>query len=282
MIKKLLFTFAAVLILIGIAGMAVNNFKFGEDLVTYEKRWELKDTEALKQLRLSSGFATEIAFETSSDNTSSISFEGTIKQEHADILNAFDPAGSEIDLDLTTPPAIEFLGVNFRFPKGKLTVSLPAGKELEALMVSSLSNNIRLNGASSKRIDISLTSGDIVLNQVNAEQLTIENKSGDIKGTGIQAATSIKNRSGNIRLKDLEGPAEVNLISGDINLGLLGSSPVRIMCKSGDIDVRPDASFRGVYELTTHSGSVDAPDSPGETNDTIHVETHSGDIRILR
>ena len=73
----------------------------------------------------------------------------------------------------------------------------------------------------------------------------------------------------------MEGPLDIEVTSGNVNAGLLGVSSVNILCRSGNVKVQPDPSFRGFYDLKTLSGSVSAPESLKETTDTIQVETYS-------
>lgn len=272
---------ATALILVGIIGMAANKFKFGEELIRYQNKWELEDAENLKKLSISSNMEINFTFEDSGDAGGYIAFDGKLKPEYIDILQSFNPSGSEIELNLTPPHKLQFMSVDFYSPKGKLTVVLPSSTKLDDLELSTFSNNIQVNGASSKTVAISVKSGNIKLSQIRAEQLNVENISGYIRGSDIQASTQLVNYSGNVLLEDMEGPVDIEVSSGNVNLGLVGVSPVNILCRSGDVKVQPDPTFRGFYDLKSLSGSVRAPESLKETTDTIQIETYSGNIDIV-
>lgn len=279
--RKWLFSLAIAFILVGIIGMAANKFKFGEELVSYQNRWDLQDAGNLKKLTITSNMNVSFAFEDSGDANGYIAFDGKLKPEYVDILEAFKPAGQEIDLDLTTADSFQFMSVDFYSPKGKITIVLPSSTKLEELDLSTLSDNIQVSGASSKSIAISVKSGNINLNGIVADQLNVENISGSIRGSDIQAATQLVNHSGNVEMKDMEGPVDIEVTSGNVNVGLLGVSSVNILCRSGNVKVQPDPSFRGFYDLKSLTGSISAPESLKETTDTIQVETYSGNIDIV-
>lgn len=279
--RKWLFSLAIALILVGIIGMAANKFKFGEELVSYQNRWELQDAVNLKKLEITSSINVSFAFEDSGNANGYIAFDGKLKPEHVDILEAFKPVGQVIDLDLTTADSYQFMSVDFHSPKGKLTIVLPSSTKLEELDLSTLSDNIQVSGASSKSIAISVKSGNINMSGIRADQLNVENISGSIRGSDIQASTQLVNHSGNVELKDMEGPVDIEVTSGNVNVGLLGVSSVNILCRSGDVKVQPDPSFRGFYDLKSLTGSISAPESLKETTDTIQVETYSGNIDIV-
>ncbi|GIP04056.1 hypothetical protein J28TS4_24630 [Paenibacillus lautus] len=279
--RKWLFSLAIALILVGIIGMAANKFKFGEELVSYQNRWDLQDAVNLKKLTITSNMNVSFAFEDSGDDNGYIAFDGKLKPEHVDILEAFKPAGQEIDLDLTTADSFQFMSVDFHSPKGKITIVLPSSTKLEELDLSTLSDNIQVSGASSKSIAISVKSGNINMNGIVADQLNVENISGSIRGSDIQASAQLVNHSGDVELKDMEGPVDIEVTSGNVNVGLLGVSSVNILCRSGNVKVQPDPSFRGFYDLKSLTGSISAPESLKGTTDTIQVETYSGNIDII-
>lgn len=279
--RKWLFSLAIALILVGIIGMAANKFKFGEELVSYQNRWDLQDAVNLKKLTITSNMNVSFAFEDSGDDNGYIAFDGKLKPEHVDILEAFKPAGQEIDLDLTTADSFQFMSVDFHSPKGKITIVLPSSTKLEELDLSTLSDNIQVSGASSKSIAISVKSGNINMNGIVADQLNVENISGSIRGSDIQASAQLVNHSGDVELKDMEGSVDIEVTSGNVNVGLLGVSSVNILCRSGNVKVQPDPSFRGFYDLKSLTGSISAPESLKEATDTIQVETYSGNIDIV-
>ncbi|WFB56422.1 DUF4097 family beta strand repeat-containing protein [Paenibacillus sp. BR1-192] len=279
--RKWLFSLAIALILVGIIGMAANKFKFGEELVSYQNRWDLQDAVNLEKLTITSKMNVNFVFEDSGDDNGYIAFDGKLKPEHVDILEAFKPAGQEIDLDLTTADSFQFMSVDFHSPKGKITIVLPTSTKLEELDLSTLSDNIQVSGASSKSIAISVKSGNINMNGIVADQLNVENISGSIRGSDIQASAHLVNHSGDVELKDMEGPVDIEVTSGNVNVGLLGVSSVNILCRSGKVKVQPDPSFRGFYDLKSLTGSISAPESLKETTDTIQVETYSGNIDIV-
>nr|WP_251035374.1 DUF4097 family beta strand repeat-containing protein [Paenibacillus sp. ISL-20] len=261
--------------------MAANQFKFGEELISYQNKWDLQNAENLKKLKITSNIDISFSFEDSVDSSGYIAFDGKLKPEYVDVLKNFNPSGPEVELDLTTPSTFQLMSVDFRSPKGKLTIVLPSSTQLGELDLSTLSDNIQVSGASSKMVDISVKSGNINMSNIRADQLNVKNISGNIRGSVIQASTQIVNHSGIVVLKDMEGPVDIEVTSGSVNVGLLGVSSVNILCRSGNVKVQPDPSFRGFYDLKTLSGDVSAPESLKETTDTIQVETYSGNIDIV-
>ncbi|MGG3279601.1 DUF4097 family beta strand repeat-containing protein [Paenibacillus solani] len=262
--------------------MAANKFKFGEDLISYQNRWGLQDADSLKKIKIISDAKMNFAFEDSNDSEGYIAIDGTLQPKQVEVLQAFSPSGSEINLDLTLPDSIQFMSVGFRSPKGKVTIALPSGTKLDELELSTLSDNIQVSGASSKSVSISAKSGNITMNDIRAEHLNAETYSGNIRGSDIKASSRLINLSGNVVMKDLEGPSDIEVTSGNVNVGLLGVSSVNILNRSGDVKVQPDPSFRGFYDLKSWTGSISAPESLKETTDTIQVQAYSGDIRIVQ
>lgn len=280
--KRKLFSLAIALIFIGIIGMAANKFKFGEELISYQNRWDLQHADSLNKIKIISDAKMNFVFEESRESEGYIAIDGTLEPKQVEILQAFSPSNSAIDLDLTLPDSIQFMSVGFRSPKGKITIALPSGMMLDELELSTLSDNIQVSGASSKTISISAKSGNITMNGIRAEHLNAETYSGNIRGSDIKASTRLINLSGNVVMKDLEGPSDIEVTSGNVNVELLGVSSVNILNRSGDVKVQPDSSFRGFYDLKSWTGSISAPESLKETTDTIQVQAYSGDIHIVQ
>lgn len=279
--KKKLSIVAMLLIAVGFIGMAFNKFQFGPEYVNYTRQWDLGENQ-LKTLNISSSININVSVNKGESSSGYIKFEGNIYPELAEALDQLEPSGSEFNMDMFSSVTLQIFSVDFRSPKGTIDVVLPDQSNLEELVITSHSNNIKLADASSQRIDISVTSGNVSLTNINSDQLNVEVFSGNIEGSDIQSPVKLTNRSGNVKLDQLDGPVDIESFSGSINLGLRGTSPVNVLGRSGNITVRPDPSFRGFYDLKTLSGNVKAPDSLRETTDTIKIETFSGNITIIQ
>ncbi|WP_459967173.1 DUF4097 family beta strand repeat-containing protein [Paenibacillus sp. JCM 10914] len=279
--KKWLFTLAFVLILVGIVGMAMNKFKFYEDLVSYEKRWDLQASQDIKLLEIRSNLNLNITFESSLDDTGYINLEGNIKPEHAEILNAFQPIDANIRMDFSDANTFEFLGFDFRMPKANMTIVLPQHTSLQELDMVALTGNIQLNDATADDMNLLVAAGNIELNRIQANRLVVKNVAGKITGNNIQAEAEMNTVAGDIVLKDMEGPLDIQVTTGSVQADLTGVHKVNILCRAGNVKVAPDASFRGYYNLKALAGTVKAPKAMEETNDMIQVETYSGNITIV-
>lgn len=262
--------------------MAANKFKFGEDLISYQNKWELHDPDNLKKIKITGDMTFNFAFENSSDSEGYIAFDGFIKPEQLKVLKAFSPSAHEVDLNLTLPDTFQFMSMDFRSPKGKITIVLPSGTKLEEIELSTFSDNIQVSGASSKMLSILAKSGNIDLSGIQADHLLAETYSGHIHGSDIQASSRLINRSGDVVIKDMEGPMDIEVNSGDVNVEQLDVSSVNIVSRSGNVKVQPAPTFRGFYDLKAWSGSITAPEPLEQTTDTIRVETYSGNIHIIQ
>ncbi|MUG66652.1 DUF4097 family beta strand repeat protein [Paenibacillus campinasensis] len=272
---------AVLLIAVGFAGMAVNKFKFGPEYMNYTREWELKEDQ-LVSLDIKSGINMNISVRAGESSSGYIRFEGLIPPELVEALEGLALSGSVLEMDIMSPMRPQIMAADIRTPKGTIDVVLPDQSRLEEFTISSHANNIKLNNAASKRIDISVGSGNITLANITADQLHMDLSSGNIVASDIEAPIELLSRSGNVKLDQVSGPVNIESYSGSINLVMRDNFPVNIQGRSGNISVQPASTFRGFYDLKTDSGNVKAPDSPKETTDTITVETYSGNITIVQ
>lgn len=145
-----------------------------------------------------------------------------------------------------------------------------------------------------KNIDLKTTSGDITISQDLNSNLDISSVSGDVY---IKGANKIKGKttSGDIEIdKALE--TELKTTSGDITLGqsgniyassvsgdidindLIVSGSAKIKTTSGDVEI--DKINDAYVETETTSGEVTINNNNRKSNNTLKIETVSGDITV--
>ncbi|MGM1045174.1 MAG: DUF4097 family beta strand repeat-containing protein [Bacillota bacterium] len=276
---KYLVATALVLILIGVAGMAYHKFKFEDEYPEHKQTWALNPDE-IKKLHITSNYDVDISFSSSTGGEGYVEFLGNMHPKVIDQLKELTAVGPEFSIDLTPPSTTQFLSVNLKSPKGKINVALPKETELEDLAISTMSADIKLEGATSNNIDISSLSGSIYLTNLKANELKLDTHSGDINGDDIRSYVQASSLSGEIDLKQIEGTANLETYSGDVEISQRGVSSITATTLSGDVEITPDPDFNGFYETKTLSGSVNIPESPKESKHTIKADTHSGDIDI--
>lgn len=282
-------------ILIGIAGMAYEGFRFTDKLPYFEKQWQL---DSIQELRIKSGSNVDMKFIASQDGSNYIEVSGNMKQELIDRLEASEVSGPKVSLDLTNPESWSFFTVDFQSTNQSITVALTDAELMERLQVELSHSNGTFSGLQANRIELTTLSGNLKLDSASAEQLDMETASGNItlssltgsarlqvisgniKADSIQGDLQAEGFSGNITIRDLQGSGVIKSSSGNVTLKDQRSDQLDITANSGNVTLSQDQAFRGTYDLKAGSGTVKAPDSPMETADVIKIRTKSGNIRI--
>lgn len=276
---KFLISSALLLIVIGIVGMIIYKFQFQDEYSELKQTWTLQAHE-LKKLNIDSNYDVDIAFSSDSNDEGYIKFEGNIHPQVAERLSNLKLEGPEFSINLTPPSTLQFMSVNFKIPKGKISIVLPEGTELDDLNISTFSADILLKEAIAKNINVTTLSGNIDTLNLTADQIHLDTKSGDIEGEQLTAHIQAVSLSGDIDLRQVEGAAKVETFSGDLTISQIGVSTITANTLSGNIDITADPNFDGFYEAHSLSGSIKIPDSPKESKETIIADTKSGDIDI--
>lgn len=304
---------AIILVAIGLAGMAYQQFEFGEDLPHHNQKWTLNQ---LKSLTINSDYDVDVKFINSNDNSNYVEISGNMKQDTIDLLKETDASDDSLKLNVTQESSWSFISFNFNSTKLQITVALSNREDLDDVQFKLKSNNGTFSDLSGKTIQISSTSGNLALNTVRTNQLTVKNASGNITANQVEGDTEIKLSSGNIKINELSGSLKISSTSGNItaehvngsvtssltsgttkftnftgagvfkstsgDITLTGqrSDSLDINNKSGNVTLSLDNGFKGIYDLKTTSGNIDAPESPRQNTDLIKIRVTSGNIRI--
>ncbi|WP_068783906.1 DUF4097 family beta strand repeat-containing protein [Paenibacillus phocaensis] len=303
------------LILTGLAGMAYQQFNFGDQLPAYSQKWTFEQG-GLTALLINSDYSVELEFIDSPDGTNYVEISGNMEQKTADTLKATQMAGGTLKLNLQDDFDWTFFSMNFQSTKQRITVALSDKGELNQIGYKSGSGNGTFRGLRAGDIELSVGSGSLRAENVTAGQLRLAATSGNIAAERIQGNTEIlltsgsiridslqgdliaKSTSGNITANQVQGTAQATVTSGNIRferfigdgsfkstsgnvtLSEQRSDHLDISVGSGNATLSADPQFKGSYDLHTRSGNITAPDSLQQTQDLIKVRTTSGNIRV--
>ncbi|MGG6314190.1 DUF4097 family beta strand repeat-containing protein [Paenibacillus macerans] len=303
------------LIVLGFAGMAYQQFDFGETLPSHQQKWTF-DPGGLKALAIDSDYDVDVEFIDSPDGSNYVEISGNMKQETIDRLKQTELSGNTLQLNLKEDFDWNFFSINFQSTRQQITVALADRSPLEQISSKSRGSNGEFSGLNAAKIDLSVSSGNLRADSVVADQLSLAATSGNITAEKIRGNTKIKLTSGNIKVEELqgtlnakstsgnitakkvEGPADAAVssghirfedytgagvfqtTSGNVTLSDQRSDSLDISVRSGNVTLSADEQFKGFYDLQTGSGNITSPDSPRQTQDLIKVRTTSGDIRI--
>ncbi|WP_373233053.1 DUF4097 family beta strand repeat-containing protein [Cohnella sp.] len=282
--KKLWYLTAFSLVIIGIAGVLSYDWKKGEDLPEFEKKWTFESAE-LRKLAISSDYDVNIAFVKSTDGANSIFLKGAGTEKMIEKIKSTEISNQSLQLDLVRTPKrfINFFDFSFENAIEEFIISVKDDALLELLELELDSGNIKVIDAANIQIidaEVSLDSGNFNLNNFKSDQLNIEVDSGNITGDKVTAELTASVDSGNIRLKNATGRSNLSVDSGSISLYKLDTADAEITADSGNVYVQVPSSFAGFYDLQVDSGTVKSPESKRETKDYIKVTTDSGNIKI--
>ncbi|GGA42523.1 DUF4097 family beta strand repeat-containing protein [Paenibacillus physcomitrellae] len=303
-----------VLLAIGLAGMAYQHFKFGEERKDFERRWNLTAAQ-LQSLSIVSDDPSDIHFIPAKEGSGYVQLSGKLKPEIARRLSQTEPAPDGLQLDLSSD-SFSIFSFSFRSTKSQITVALPEGSELGRFQLDLKSGGGSIHGVRAGRADLKTSSGRLVVSDVKAAQINLHSSSGKITaeqlegtitaatssggmsltrisgdgtytlssgnldGTGMTGQVAIQTSSGNVALSQFSGSGQIASRSGNITLSGQRSDSLNITARSGNVKLSKDDAFRGIYDLRASSGSIHAPESPGQTHDVIEIRTRSGNITI--
>lgn len=214
--------------------------------------------------------------------------------------------GDRLDIKVELPERsrnVESSELFLKVPEGARVVLEGVSSDLRvmgtrgAVRLSSVSGNVYVEGPM-QDVRAESVSGDVRV--AAASTLTrLESVSGDIDVTRASGVLRAESVSGDVNIsvgRVREFSAES--VSGDLELKLGGLEPeaeVRVDSVSGDIELELPAGADTELSLETYSGELRSdfgkPDASeperllttlGKGNGMVHIESHSGDIRVRR
>jgi hypothetical protein len=148
-------------------------------------------------------------------------------------------------------------------------------------------------------LSVDTGSGSVTVREVDGDDVTIDTGSGVVTGGGVRArSVSVDTGSGSIELDGVSAP-EVSLDtgSGSVDVVLLRDvDNLEVDTGSGSVTIRAPEDLGGMVNLDTGSGGIDmdfavqvrsvrrdhVQGTLGDGRGTIHIETGSGGIRLLK
>ncbi|GAA0136456.1 hypothetical protein YSY43_32970 [Paenibacillus sp. YSY-4.3] len=307
---------ATLCIILGISGMIYQGFSLGDEQPAYTQKWTFGDNE-LQSLSINSAYNVDFEFIHSPDGTNYVEASGNLPQKSIEKLTETKIADHALALHFQEEHVIRFLSLNFQSSTQHVTVALADPEQsLNRIAVDLLANNGNFKALRAKEISLETTSGNLSGQNLTADRLQIQNFSGLISLDEITADTELKLTSGNVKVnnlrgsltskmtsgdfsaQDLNGDIQATITSGNIKIsewtgnGTFKSTSGNITIKeqrsdsldvsihSGNVTLSADSEFQGIYDLRATSGRIEAPDSPGVTDDLIKVRSTSGNITI--
>lgn len=268
-----------ILVIIGVGGLASQDWSFSGNKVNVEKKWKV-DAGTLKDLSVKSEDPVRLSFVKSEDGTDSVTLKGEIRKSAAEAVENAAISGGKLELDLRDK-GFRFLVLDFSRKEQEIVVAIADGAQLESLKLGLDSGRGEVTDARAGTMEISVDSGSLSVNNVTAGELTLESDSGSIKGDGIHAENSdVSAESGSVKLVHLTGAAKIEADSGRVELCRDDTAPSDIKVDSGSVYVQVPASFAGSFDLRADSGRITAPEPKRETTDYVKVRTDSGSIKI--
>ncbi|CAI6081731.1 DUF4097 family beta strand repeat-containing protein [Cohnella sp. JJ-181] len=292
-------TIAIGLILIGLGGAAYYKFHFADPLETHSQAWTFGEGE-LRQLTINGeAKSLNVRFVPSTDGRNSVTLNGREEQEVIDRLSDVTVRDGKLELNLNTKFKWFNMDLDFSSRKQEIVVALSGAGRLDAVTVKSDSGSVSVDGSKARTVEISsdsgalrasnieagtlelkADSGSVRLSGIAAEQVTVKTDSGSVQGDGMKGDASVSTDSGSIKLAALTGAAAIDSDSGSVRLQKQDTSSSSVKTDSGSVRVELTAAFAGQYDLRSDSGSIHAPDSPGQSTDVLKVRTDSGSIRV--
>lgn len=167
------------------------------------------------------------------------------------------------------------------------------------ITINSVSGDVRVD-AHSPHLDVETVSGQVVLSGA-MKQVELQTVSGDIVAPQVGDHGDFQTVSGDIKVRG--GPyaeLDLNTVSGDMELtgGLAADGAISVESVSGDVHLMLPATLSAQLEASSFSGSMhtdfgtvtEKAHGPGSSIDStigqgnghIHIETFSGDVRIVK
>ncbi|MFC3804341.1 DUF4097 domain-containing protein [Cohnella sp. GCM10012308] len=292
-------TIAIGLILIGLGGAAYYKFHFAEPLAAHSQTWTFDEGE-LRALEIDGeAKSLDVRFVASADGKNTVTLNGDEEQDVIDRLSDATVQNGKLKLDLNAKSRWFNLDFDFGSHKQTIVVALSGtgrlddvtiksdagsvtvdGPQAQEIGIRSDSGSLRVSNISAGSVDLKSDSGSVKLSAIQAEQLKVKTDSGSIQADGVSADSTVSSDSGSVKIASLTGSATIKTDSGSVRLSKNDTASADVSTDSGSVRVELPAAFAGHYDLRSDSGSIHAPDSPGQTTDTIKVRTDSGSIRV--
>jgi hypothetical protein len=279
--KKLTIIAGVVLVLIGLAALSPQGWKFGKQLPSFDKQWPFASGE-LQDLRIESDYPVELKFVKTGDGTNAVSINGQAPAKTIQQLLYTELDSGTLNLDLRENPRKfwDFFDFNFRRTPEIIVVSLADGSVLDKLGMNLSSGSLTMTDVQVKSADLTVDSGSAEINNLTADQWNIHASSGSVRGNGIHAESTVTADSGSVRLEHVTGKMHVTADSGSVKLYKDDTTDTDIKADSGSVYVHLPSSFSGFFDLQADSGSIRAPQSKRDTKDLLKVRASSGSIVV--
>ncbi|MDB4868613.1 MAG: hypothetical protein JWR03_2946 [Cohnella sp.] len=126
--KKLSIIAGVVLVLIGLAALSSQGWKFGKQLPAFDKKWPFASGE-LQDLRIQSDYPVELRFVKSGDGTNAVSINGQAPAKTIQQLLYTELDSGTLNMDLRENPRKfwDFFDFNFTRTPEIIVVSLADG-----------------------------------------------------------------------------------------------------------------------------------------------------------
>lgn len=283
---------AIIFIVLGFAGMAYQEFNFGDDLPSYNHKWVFDEGE-FSALVVDSDYSIDMNFIDSPDGTDYIEMSGNMQQESIDKLQQLKLSNGTLNLALEEKFRMSFLTINFQSQKQHITVALSKEKSLDTIQVDLGANNGDFKDLRSQNVEISTSSGNIEADSITAEVVKLQASSGGISANQIQGNTEAKVTSGNINVNTLAGSLVARTTSGNIKLNDITGS-LSSHATSGNITVNKvqgnvDASgssgnlkfidFTGSGKFKLTSGNITLTN---QRSDSLDISVSSGNVTLSK
>ncbi|SFF16404.1 Putative adhesin [Paenibacillus catalpae] len=281
--------------------IAIFQYQFG-GVKSKEYTHTLKLDDNMQELSIESdSLGLEVNFVPSTDGSNSIHVEGKAKPEVIDQIKNARVENGKLDLRMKEKWRMNFFDFSGWNDKQLVTVSLTdeAMSSLESFKLDSDSGSVRVNGAKAVNSSVATESGSIRLGSFEGDKLSLKSDSGSIKldsftgsslalsseSGSIHAGTVVaelraSSDSGSITIDRLNGKSVVKSDSGSIRIMKEDTAGADVNSDSGSVKIDLPASYGGMYDLDSDSGSIHKPEQKGTSNEVIKVRTDSGSIRI--
>lgn len=145
-----------------------------------------------------------------------------------------------------------------------------------AVKVNNISGDVEAEGLGGP-VDLSAISGNVKLRKA-AKGADCNTVSGDLEVSDVAGNVFLKSISGSLTANIIKGSIEAETVSGDIELVEVSeASAVRVKALSGEVLYRGRINPQGIYNLKSHSGSVEMF-LPADSAFDFEAETFSGSI----
>lgn len=282
--RKALLLAAMICIVVGLVGMIVTgNFgDFGKPGKDYAYEWKFTNEE-LKHLQIESSYNLELTVVESTDGQNTISVEGTAPESVIQSVQQTTIKDQTLALLLKAEKNRFFHFLDFNRSQHRITIALTDTAKLESVTTRMSASNLRASNLQAQSIELRTSSGNITVEDMDAADLKISSTSGNINGERLQGNIDASASSGNVKLLDTNGDAmKVKVSSGLVHITAQSIKTMDVHASSGNVTIQLPSDFEGVYDLSASSGSIRAPESKGLTNDSVKVQTTSGNIRITQ